>query len=164
MFTQSRTGFFSLVLCALIGLSAAARFCPSEKRIGAMPDAIKTVRRKNPGALQRVFPKVDGEAVTEPYFQQWAKQCDAAEANDKCYLLFDQRKTDSLDSCEETIGNLEGKDTIGNQLCDQAKRFLEQDGQFRKGISNVAISFYSSTCSGGWNPVTSSSAGALSLQ
>ena len=31
----------------------------------------------------------------------------------------DQIKQNKLDSCQKTIGNLEGLDTIGNQLCDQ---------------------------------------------
>merc|ERR1712198_48763 len=185
MSTHSRAG----LVCVLVGL-ATARFCPRESRdgfecrakedqfkcgiffnnllgkneikwIGAMPDAIKTARRKDASLVEKIFPKVNGKAVTEPYFKSWANKCDAEEANDKCYLLFDQRKGDALDSCEETIGNLDGKDTIGNQLCDQAKRFLKADGQSRQGVKDVLISFYSSTCKNSWEAVKSSAAGTL---
>ena len=59
-------------------------------------------------------------------------------------------------------GNLDGDDTIGNKLCNQAKRFLRLAGKdISKGLKNQKLSFYSSTCSGGWKPVTSSAAGNL---
>merc|ERR1719378_1274888 len=161
-------GFVSLVLCAVLGLSAS-RFCPREERdglecrapsdgfkcgiffsnllgrneikwIGALPDVISRVQRKSPEVQNRVLPKVGGKAVNKAYFKAWSSQCDATEANDKCYALFNQRKGDQLDSCEETIGNLEGRDTIGNQLCAQARRFLEEDGQSRQ--SSVRYKFY----------------------
>merc|ERR1712133_109366 len=112
-------GFVSLLFLVALGLTSA-RFCPREKIeglecraesdqfkcgiflenllgdgeikwIGAMPDAIKTVRRKDRTLIPKIFPKVKGKAVTEPYFKQWSSKCSADEANNKCYLLFDQK-------------------------------------------------------------------------
>ena len=34
-----------------------------------------------------IFVKVNGKPVERAYFVNWFSQCDADEANDKCYLL-----------------------------------------------------------------------------
>jgi len=186
----ARFWFISFLVIAALGVVSAAKFCPRERKegkecrakdnqfkcgiffrnllgnneikwIGAVPDAIPTVRRKDPKLIATVFPKNNGKALDESYFLKWKKTCDSEEANDKCYLLFDNRKSDALDQCKATIGNLDGKDTIGNQLCDQAARFLRNDGQGGRAIQNVEIGFYSSTCGGPWTEVASEKAGAL---
>merc|ERR1711980_58853 len=187
--SSHKAGLVSLVACVLLGL-ATARFCPREARdgfecraksdqfkcgvffsnllgrneikwIGALPDAITTARNKDPALVEKIFPKVNGKAVTVPYFKSWSSKCDTDEANDKCYLLLSQEKDDPLDTCRETIGNLDGKDTIGNQLCDQAKRFVKAGGRANSGIKNIRISFHSSTCEGPWTTVTSAAKGDL---
>ena len=59
-------------------------------------------------------------------------------------------------------GNLDGDDTIGNQLCDQARRFLSSAKKdLSQGLKNQKLTFYSSTCTGGWSPVTSTVSGNL---
>ena len=53
-----------------------------------MPDAIETVRRKDPNLINEVFPKDEqGNAVSEPYFLYKERSCDQQDANSKCYLL-----------------------------------------------------------------------------
>jgi len=180
-----------LVFVAVIGLAAAQRFCPRERRdgfecrakkeqfkcgiffeglvdgsdikwIGALPDAIAKTRRKDPELIKTIFPKVNKKPVEEDYFKKWSTKCDASESNSKCYLLMDQIADDRLDSCKKTVGNLDGDDTIGNQLCGQARRFLTQAGKdLSNGLKNQKLSFYSSTCTGGWKNVSSSQRGNL---
>ena len=75
----------------------------------------------------------------------------------------DQIADDRLDSCKKTVGNLDGDDTIGNQLCGQARRFLDQAGKdLSNGLKNQKLSFYSSTCTKAWNPVSSSQVSHIS--
>eukprot|EP00088_Acartia_fossae_P035245 TRINITY_DN3627_c0_g1_i10.p1 TRINITY_DN3627_c0_g1~~TRINITY_DN3627_c0_g1_i10.p1 ORF type:complete len:216 (-),score=40.17 TRINITY_DN3627_c0_g1_i10:245-892(-) len=183
--------FIVAFLIGLATSSVVAKFCPREKRdgfqcrakddqfkcgiffedllgtgeikwIGALPDAIAKTKRKNPELVNKIFPKVDGQPVQISYFRQWSDQCNADEANAKCYLLMDQIADDRLDSCKKTVGNLNGDDTIGNQLCGQAKRFLRQNGKsIADGMKDQPIAFFSSTCQGAWSPVGSSQTGNL---
>merc|ERR1711872_694161 len=124
--------------------------------IGAVPDAIPGVRRGGEQLVREVFPRANGKTLSAAYFTQWKNTCDAKEANDRCYLLFSSKRSEPLDQCKATIGNLEGKDTVGNQLCAQARRFKKSGP-----IQNVELAFYSSTCGGGWTPVASDRAGRL---
>merc|ERR1719305_1663452 len=100
-------------LLVVIGSSAGRRrFCPRESRDGKECRAKKTPAQFKCGILYEM-----------------GQPCDADEANDNCYLLMQQLQDNKLDSCERMIGNLDGKQTIGNQLCDQAIRFLRKDKQ-----------------------------------
>jgi len=108
--------------------------------------------------------KVNNQPVTEEYFEQWSQNCDSQEANRKCYILMDQIKDNKLDSCEKTLGNLDGKNTIGNQLCDQAIRFLKNRNlDTSLGIQNLELVFSYSDCKKPWTSVTSDQIGELSL-
>jgi len=133
--------------------------------INAMPEAIRTVEKKNPGLIEKIFPKVNGKAVTKEYFTKWFAPCDADEANDKCYLLMQQIEDNQLDSCDATLGNLDGDDTIGNQLCSQALRFLRKEKiDTSNGIKDMRLSFLRSSCGSAWSPISSSSTGNLYLK
>jgi len=178
----------------VVTVHAAERFCPRERRdglecrakekqfkcgiffenllgdgnikwIGALPDAIKKTRRTNPDLVTKIFPKVDGQSVKESYFTEWSNECDENEAKTDCYLLMSQIANKKLDSCERTVGNLDGKNTIGNELCSQARRFMvSADKDISQGLTNQAMSFYSSTCLGKWKPVTSDTDGQLLVE
>jgi hypothetical protein len=181
-----------LLVVFVFGLaSGAERFCPRERRdgfecrakkeqfkcgiffegllggddikwIGALPDAIAKTRRKDPELIKTIFPKVNKKPVEEDYFETWSSSCDDKEANSKCYLLMDQIADDSLDSCKKTVGNLDGDDTIGNQLCGQARRFLSSAKKdVSKGLKDQNLSMYTSACTGKWNPVNSAVSGNL---
>eukprot|EP00088_Acartia_fossae_P064116 TRINITY_DN787_c0_g1_i5.p1 TRINITY_DN787_c0_g1~~TRINITY_DN787_c0_g1_i5.p1 ORF type:complete len:217 (+),score=61.58 TRINITY_DN787_c0_g1_i5:381-1031(+) len=182
-----------VLVIGVVSAQRAERFCPRERRdgfecraktdqfkcgiffdnllggreikwIGALPDAIAKTRRKDPELIKTIFPKVNKKPVEENYFQQWSNTCDSAEANSKCYLLMDQIADDRLDSCKKTVGNLDGEDTIGNQLCGQARRFLASAKKdTSKGLRNQPLAFYSSTCKGKWNPVSSDVRGNLQV-
>eukprot|EP00088_Acartia_fossae_P057026 TRINITY_DN6647_c0_g1_i6.p1 TRINITY_DN6647_c0_g1~~TRINITY_DN6647_c0_g1_i6.p1 ORF type:complete len:221 (-),score=42.92 TRINITY_DN6647_c0_g1_i6:71-709(-) len=182
-----KTTVLTAILVTFCGSSA--RFCPRERRqgfecrakadkfkcgiffenllggrelkwIGALPDAIARAERSN--VQDEIFPKVNGQPVQKSYFGQWSRKCDPTEANAKCYLLMSQLADDKLDSCKKTVGNLDGDDTIGNQLCDQARRFLQQGKKdISRGVRNQNLAFYSSTCQEEWTPVTSSQRGNL---
>merc|ERR1711915_183476 len=133
------------------------------KWIGALPDAIRRVK-KNPEKIGEIFPKYNGKPLETSNFN--LDTCDGAveKANRECYLLMSQKNKEPLSSRDATLGNLEGDDKIGNQLCAQAKRFLQKDGQSTEnGLNRQIISFYSSTCNGPWQPVTSSTDGHLKV-
>jgi len=128
------------------------------KWIGALPDAIKKTKRTNPELVRKIFPKTSsGNVVTENFFSEdWEDKCDAVDANSKCYSLMNQIARKRLDSCERTVGNLDGKNSIGNELCSQARRFMvSADKDISKGIEDQVLSFYSSTCKNEWKPVKS---------
>jgi len=183
----------AILLVGLAALSSA-KFCPRESRdgfqcrakkeqfkcgiffedllggnelkwIGALPDAIRKARRKNPDLVKTIFPKVNRQPVKERYFETWSETCKASEANDKCYLLMNQIADDPLDSCKKTVGNLDGTNTIGDVLCGQARRFLSADNQnITKGLKNQKLSFFSSICTKKWNPVSSEVDGKLEVE
>merc|ERR1719334_1526159 len=133
--------------------------------IGALPDSISKVKRTDPSLIETIFPKVNGNPVTVEYFEQWSNECESDEANSKCYLLMDQIRENRLDSCEKMIGNLEGKNTIGNQLCDQAIRFMDKKGMdTSKGIRDLELVFMHSECKQPWTSVQSNVAGPLVLE
>merc|ERR1711911_74653 len=133
--------------------------------VGAMPDAIRTVEKKDPSLKEKIFPKVNNKPVEKAYFVKWSSPCDADEANDNCYLLMQQLQDNKLDSCERMIGNLDGKQTIGNQLCDQAIRFLRKDKQdTSNGIRDLRLTFQKSHCGSAWSAVSSSTSGDLYLR
>merc|ERR1712121_402276 len=191
--TMVKLGLSVDVVCLLVGL-ASSRFCPREridgfecraktnqykcgiffqnllgtgelKWIGALPDAIRKVQKKNPEKIIEIFPTVEGKALSPGHFVK--KNCDDAidVANGQCYLLMSQKNTEPLSSRDATLGNLEGDDKIGNQLCGQARRFLSEAGQpINNGIRDVVISFFSSACEGPWTPVTSSQSGDLTVK
>jgi len=182
-----------VLLFGLTAIASAQRFCPRERRdgfecrakkeqfkcgiffenllggneikwIGALPDAIAKTRRKDPQLIKQIIPKVNRKPVEEGYFETWSSKCDTDEANSKCYLLLDQIADDPLDSCKKTVGNLEGTDTIGNQLCGQARRFLSgAKKDISKGLKDQKLSMYSSTCTKKWDPVNSDVNGNLSV-
>jgi len=129
------------------------------KWIGALPDAIKKTRRTDPLLVEKIFPKVENKVVTEEYFKTFKEKCDKKgekDANSKCYLVLSQIADDKLDSCKKTVGNLDGTDTIGNQLCGQARRFLAgANKDTTKGLIDQKLSMYKSYCTEPWTPVDS---------
>merc|ERR550519_214971 len=193
MTVPDRFAFLCVAISCLVAASWG-KFCPREKRdglecrgkegqfkcgifyknlygndeitwIGALPDSIRKVRRTDPNLVETIFPKVNGDPVTEEYFTKWSNQCSSDEANSKCYLLMDQISNNRLDSCEKMIGNLDGKNTVGNQLCDQAIRFMNNRNMDTSGgIKNLELVFMHSECQQPWTSVQSDIDGPLVLE
>merc|ERR1711872_532764 len=96
--------------------------------ITALPGAFRQVAKKD---HDKIFPRLDGKPLKESDFN--SNNC--GNANNVCYALFDQIKSKSLASTEETIGNLSGKKSAGDALCEQAQRFLKNRG-IKKDVLN----------------------------
>merc|ERR1711872_119601 len=107
----------------------------------------------------KIFPRLDGKPLKESDFN--SNNC--GNANNVCYALFDQIKSKSLASTEETIGNLSGKKSAGDALCEQAQRFLKNRG-IKKDVLNQKVSFYFSSCGSEWTPVSSTLNGRLAME
>merc|ERR1711915_364367 len=179
--TMFKLGFAVVVVCLVIGIeSMEDKFCPRGKLngtptqkecratenkfkcgiffqdllgkgeikwIGALPDAIRGVKKKILKKLEKSSLNIMAN-LWRHLISTWILVME---------LLIRQKNKEPLSSRDATLGNLEGDDKIGNQLCAQAKRFLQKDGQSTEnGLNRQIISFYSSTCNGPWQPVTSS--------
>jgi len=124
--------------------------------ITALPGAFRQVAKKD---HDKIFPRLDGKPLKESDFN--SNNC--GNANNVCYALFDQIKSKSLASTEETIGNLSGKKSAGDALCEQAQRFLKNRG-IKKDVLNQKVSFYFSSCGSEWTPVSSTLNGRLAME
>jgi len=64
--------------------------------------------------------------------------------------------SEPLDSCGKNLVNTKGRGTAGDFLCDQVKRWLKRDDDFKaNGKRDIKIAFHYSECGGDWTPVNS---------
>jgi hypothetical protein len=179
-----------LVLCLLLALTAA-KFCPKEVKrdkcrakqnqykcavffkqlfgpgpkkrkltwIGALPDILNN---KNKKEVQDIL----GDNITPESFNNF-EQCDDVGANAKCYTLLNQQSLEPLDSCDRSLINSGGSDTIGNFLCGQVRRWLKRSASFKEnGIPapGLELPFYYSQCGGNWTPVNNGTADLIAQE
>ena len=115
--------------------------------LGALPDALAKVDS------QADIDEILGTGITPASFENF--DCDATAANARCYTTMSKFKSDPLDSCEKNLVNTKSSQTIGDYLCQQVRRWLRRDSDFKaNGRDNIRIPIYSSHCGGDWTPVT----------
>jgi len=116
--------------------------------IGALPDALKKATN------QKEVNEILGDDVTEESFSSLSS-CDPVTANARCYTIFDRQRTIKLDSCDRDLINTRGSQTVGDYLCDQVRRWLRRDSDFKaNGIRDLKLPFYFSACNGDWTPIS----------
>merc|ERR1712062_402785 len=177
-------GDMRLLLLCFVGLLAlvnARGFCPGEGRsknercvaddnqykcgvflenlrkgvpitwLGALPDALAKVDEED-------YAEILGADITPESFENFA--CDATAANARCYATMTKFKSEPLDSCDKNLVNTKQSQTIGDYLCQQVRRWLRNDKDFKaNGRDNIKIPIYSSHCGQDWTPVSDGSSG-----
>jgi len=119
--------------------------------LGALPDALKKV---SPSEYKEIL----GKDISPESFNNHT--CDITAANSRCYATLAKFKGDPLDSCEKNLVNTKSTETVGDYLCNQVKRWLRNDADFKvNGRDNIKIPIYYSSCGGEWTHVTSGGAG-----
>jgi len=123
--------------------------------VKSLPQALKQV---DPVDHDSVFPRLNNKPLKESDFVT----SDCQSANRICYALFNQVRSKSLSSTGQSISNLAGKGSAGDNLCALGQRFLRNKG-IQRDIVNQKLTFYFSTCGSDWQPVTSTQAGDLAM-
>merc|ERR1711902_112603 len=172
---NSRVTMKSFIVLSAVLVLAAGKFCPQEKNgnecrakdgaykcavffenltskrpltwIGALPDALR--KAKNPDEAKEIL----GADVTEESFNNFPS-CEASAANARCYTTLNKQRSTPLDSCDRNLINTSGSQSIGDYLCQQVKRWLRNDADFKaNGIKGLKLPFYYSACNGPWTAV-----------
>jgi len=69
--------------------------------------------------------------------------------------MLNKFSSEPLDSCAKSVVNTKGSQTMGNYLCDQVRRWLRKDEEFKaNGKNDTKIIFQYSQCKKEWTPVT----------
>jgi len=115
--------------------------------LGALPDALAKVDS------QADIDEILGENITPASFENFS--CDDVAANSRCYATMSKFKSDPLDSCDKNLVNTKSSQTIGDYLCQQVRRWLRRDEDFKvNGRDNIRIPIYYSQCGEDWKPVS----------
>merc|ERR1712126_602961 len=166
-----------LFVAALLIVGANSKFCPSEGRpgvkprcvanetqykcgvfledlkpklplawLGALPDKLKTVE---PSEYEELL----GPGITPESFQNFG--CAPNAANSRCYATMTKFISEPLDSCNKNLVNTKQSQTIGDYLCQQVRRWLKNDADFKaNGRDNIQLPVYYSQCGQDWTPVS----------
>jgi len=114
----------------------------------ALPDALDKINKTNVDVKEYV-----GEDITKETFEN-PPSCNDIYANARCYAFLTKFVKEPMDSCGKNLVNTKGDGTAGDYLCDQVRRWLRRDEDFKaNGKNDIKIAFHYSECGGDWKPV-----------
>jgi len=123
--------------------------------IGALPDVLNKPKIQNSQEIRETF----GNLKRQQFSIKKVCEGDASETvgNARCYAAMSKASQIKMDECTKTIVNEDGKETIGDVLCDTIDSFYE-NGYFDTktapdSIDNIEIAFQYSVCGGPWTQV-----------
>jgi len=123
--------------------------------IGALPDVLNKPKIQNSAEIRETFGDLKKKQFRIP------SVCNGGNGptvgNARCYAAMSKASKIFLDECTKTIVNEDGRETIGDVLCETIDSFYE-NGYFRTTtapdtIDNIEIGFQYSVCGEPWNQV-----------
>jgi len=123
--------------------------------IGALPDVLNKPKIQNSAEIRETFGDLKRKQFSIPSVCKGSNG--PTVGNARCYAAMSKASKINLDQCTKTIVNEDGKETIGDVLCETIDTFYE-NGYFNTNtapdsLDNIEIGFQYSVCGGPWTQV-----------